>query len=446
MRKAILLFCLIASVTSYSQSVSFTIDNFIESYTNTNDFSGCVSVVEGDTIKFQDCYGYASLTHRIKNDRTTKFKVGSISKQFTAGAILLLEQKGMLAITDSLQKYFPGKSRVKSVTIHQLLSHTSGITDIFNIPDFGSLSCQNISSSDLVALLLDEELLFTPGSQYQYSNGGYAVLAEIIEKISGIEFSDFLDQNIFQPLNMMASGCLTKVGIVQNLATGYDPLGYNDLIISSYIDDELLKGSGSVYSTIDDLLLWIQSLRDQNLFSKDSYKKLFNNYGNNYGYGISVYTSNGKQVFGHDGRISGFIADYLYYVEDDMSVIIMGNVQTGVADFFRGDIASILFGKEYSLNSRTDSKGADEYPNDINDILGTYAFGPSFKVYVEMINGRLQARANEGSYSELIPLQSGKFFNRTLFATIKFSEDDSGIIKKMIWTNNEGNSFEGSRQ
>ena len=428
-----------------SQETSKMIDEYANSYVKTGDFSGCVLITEKGKIIYENCFGYANHSFTVPNDKQTKFKIGSVSKQFTAAAILILEQEGLLNTSDTLSKFLPNSNNAEKITIHQLLTHTSGITDIYNVPDFNKLSCPKKKISDLSKLVLEAELDFEPGSQYQYSNGGYALLAQIIETVSGMTYQEYLTENIFKPLKMNATGHNKGNDIILNLAVGYDPSGYSDVKITDFLDPELLKGSGSLYSTVKDLQIWINSIKNKSLLSGSSYEKLLTNYDHNYGFGISVYKSFDKKVFGHDGRVNGYIADYLHYEEPDISVIILGNLQTGIADFFRRDIAAIVFNKEYESRAKTIPPGENAYPDD-EKILGTYAFGPSFKVYIEKIEGSIQARANEGGYSELVLLEDGRFFSRTLYSYIEFSENDRREITKMVWTNNDGNSFEGLKK
>jgi CubicO group peptidase (beta-lactamase class C family) len=297
----------------------------------------------------------------------------------------------------------------------------------------------------LAQLVLEAELNFEPGSQYQYSNGGYAILAEIIEKVSGKSYQEYLDEKIFKPLNMNSTGHHKGSDVVPNLAVGYDPLDYEIVKISEYLDPELLKGSGSLYSTVYDMQIWINSIKNKSLLTKESYDKFLYNYGNNYGFGISLYKSFDQEVFGHDGRVNGYIADYLYYKDSGISIIILGNIQTGVADFFRRDIAAIVFDKEFKSRAKTILPEKEIITNK-KAILGAYSFGPNFKVYVEEIDGYIQARANEGGSSELVLLKDGRFFNRTLYSYIDFVRDKDGKVNKMIWTNNDGNSFEGTKE
>ena len=429
----------------YAQNTSTLIDEYVNSYVKTSDYNGCIMIAKNDNVIYQNCFGMADHSFDVENTNKTCFMIGSVSKQITAAAVLMMEQEGLLNTSDQLSKFYPKATKVGNVTIEQLLNHTSGITDIYNIPNFNKLSCQKLSISDLVQSIIQTDLDFEPGTGYQYSNGGYAILADIIEKRSGTSYEEYLSKNIFYTLNMNSTGHRTANEVVQNLAIGYDPLAYDKLKTTDFIDHELLKGSGSLYSTVDDLHKWVVSIKNRALLTEASYNKFLNNYGNNYGYGISLYTSFDQSVFGHDGRVNGFIADYLHYIDSNTSIIILGNIQTGVADFFRRDIAAIVFEKEYQSRAKTvlPSKEAEGLNQ---DILGTYGFGPNFNVYVEYLDNTIQARANEGGYSELILLEDGRYFSRTLYSYIKFVEDDQGKIIKMLWINNDGNSFEGLKK
>lgn len=441
--QSILLLCIIS--LAQSQDISKLIDEYTASYVNTGDFSGCILITEKGKVTYERCFAYANYSFQVPNHKQSKFSIGSVSKQFTAAAILILEQKGLLSTTDTLSEYFPNNPNAEIITIQQLLTHTSGITDIYSVPDFNKLSCQNLSISEFADMVLELDLDFKPGSNYQYSNGGYALLAEIIEQVSGMSYQQYLNQSIFEPLGMKSTGHNQGNEVISNLSIGYDPSGYMDVKITDFIDPELLKGSGSLYSTTNDLQLWINSIKNKTLLSENSYKKLLKNYGHNYGYGLSIYKSFEKKVFGHDGRVNGYIADYLHYEEPDISVIILGNIQTGVADFFRRDIAAIVFDEEYVSRAKTIASG-DMNSFNKEKILGTYAFGPNFKVYIEQSDDILLSRANEGGSSELVLLEDGRFFNRTLYSYIEFVDNIDGEASKMIWTNNDGNSFEGQKE
>ena len=428
-------------LTLNAQDLTDQIDDYIQSYVQTNDFSGCIRIIQQDSRIYDTCVGYANRSSELENSRKTKFKIGSISKQFTAAAILRLEEMGKLSTSDTLSKYFPDYEITHNITLQQLLTHTSGLQDIYSVPGFNTLSNSGLQVSDLAKKVLELPLNFDPGSQYQYSNGGFALLACVIETVSEMDYGAFLKQELFDTLDMQH----TSHGEVADLATGYEPLGYEDLKVTEYLDPELLKGSGSLYSTPGDLQKWIESIKTRSLLSKYSYAKLMKDYGNGYGLGISVYRSFDNSVFGHDGRINGYIADYLHYQEADVSIIVTGNIQTGVADFLRRDLAAIIFGKTYESRAKSGIPESDPIRK-AADVSGTYAFGPNFKVYVTRVDDRYMARANEGGSSELVLLQDGNYFNRTLYAIIRFIKNENDQITKMLWINNDGNQFEGTRE
>ena len=185
------LLILLVNIQTQAQDISKLVNDYTNSYVNTGDFSGCILISENDKIIFENCFGFANQSFTVPNEQNTKFKIGSVSKQFTASAILIMEQEGLLKTTDTLSKFFPNNINARNITIQQLLTHTSGITDIYNVPNFNKLSNQNKTVSELSNLVLDAELEFEPGTQYQYSNGGYAILAEIIERLSGVTYQDF---------------------------------------------------------------------------------------------------------------------------------------------------------------------------------------------------------------------------------------------------------------
>ncbi|NNF33759.1 MAG: beta-lactamase family protein [Saprospiraceae bacterium] len=434
------LLIIIVTVTSFSQSLINSIDDYISTYALTGDFSGSVLIIQNNTTLFNKSYGFSDYERKTPNSFETRYMIGSISKQFTAAAILLLEEDGKLNITESLSLYFPDNPNVKSVKIVDLLTHQSGVRDIYDIP--GLMDNQEIKIQAVVDKLLDMPLYFDPGTRYQYSNGGYAILALLIEQISGQSYEQFLTKRIFAPLKMQdTSHGSTLEG---SNAKGYDPKGYNGVELAVIRNLELFKGSGSLSSTTSDIQKWIVALNIGNLLSPESTEKFFKNYGNSYGLGISVYKMFDKEVFGHDGRITGFIGDYLHYIKDDLSIIILGNIQTGIVDFLRRDIAAIIFEKDYETKAKSGNP-IQLNEKQINTLKGTYEFGPNFNVYLKIINGLPMVKANEGSYSELIPLQDGRFFNRTLYAYIKFNNDESDNVSEMLWINNDGNTFPGKK-
>ena len=427
-----------------ASSVEKEIRDYVSTYEKTNDFSGCVLVKKKARELFSRCFGKANFEFGVANTQSTKFKIGSVSKQFTAAAILLLEEKGLLTTSDVLSKHLPDLPNADKITIHHLLTHTSGLTDIYSLPNYREINRKDLSLKEVTAEIFKAELISKPGAAYAYSNSGYTVLARVVEVASGKTYREFLLQNIFEPLKMTSTGEFQSSRVERDLAGGYDPMGYEGVSRPAFVSDVFFRGSGSLFSNTGDLSIWIDALVNGKILSDRSRAKLFKNHINNYGYGISVYKSFGKTVFGHDGRISGYIADYLYYREDGVSIIIVGNIQTGVADFLRRDIAAIVFGKEYKSRAKSIPAGQSSGRR-YDKLAGRYQFGPNFFVYVETSDGVLRARANQGSYSELVPLEDGRYFSRVLYSYIDFERGDDGTVTKLIWVNNDGNKFVGSR-
>ncbi|MEM8887466.1 MAG: serine hydrolase domain-containing protein [Bacteroidota bacterium] len=445
MKATVLLFLLLNTSFLFSQDNAEKIDSYLNTYASTGDFSGCVRIVKGENVLYESCVGKSDDEKNEANGPRTAFRIGSISKQFTATAILLLEEEGLLSTSDRLARFFPAYPKVADISLEQLLTHRSGIPDIFALDNFQELVRSDAKLEALSKSLLEAGPEFEPGSRYQYSNGAYALLAQIIEDLSGMSYQTFIQQKIFAPLGMKHSGQDVKQNQALGMAKGYEPKGYQQRVESVELPMELLKGSGSLYSDVNDLNIWINSLKEKSLLSEASYQKFFKNYGNNYGFGISLYKVFDRQVFGHDGRINGFIADYLHYEEADISIIILGNIQTGVADFIRRDLGAIVFEESYESRAKTVSASADQHLA-FEDAIGVYAFGPNFRVYVDEIDGQLHARANEGAYTELVPVEGEKYFSRTLYAFIKFEANEKGAVDKLLWINNDGNSFAGEKE
>jgi len=228
---------------------------------------------------------------------------------------------------------------------------------------------------------------------------------------------------------------------------GYDPSGFTGLVHAPYSSDVIHRGSGSLYSTVEDLHKWLKvGLQTNKVLTASSRKKMLANQRNAYGYGISVYNVFEKSVHGHDGRMPGYIADVMHYIEEDISITFLGNIQTGVGDFLRRDLAAIVFDKDYEVRAKTAGLvAADFKEEDVENLLGVYQFAPTFNVSVRLNHGKILARANQGESSEMVLLSDGNYFSRVLYATINFEKNENGKIDKMIWVNNDGNSFNGSK-
>lgn len=419
------------------------INELVSRYVELGDFTGVVYVARDEDVLFGRAYGQASHELAVSNSIDTAFLVGSMSKQLTAAAILLLQQDGSLAVEDALERFIPEYPRADEITLHQLLTHTAGIPDVYELPQFATQSADAPRLGEIVGYLAARPFHFDPGTSYSYSNGGYTLLARVIEVVAKQPYPAFVEERIFRPLAMNGSGVL-KEEIAVGLAQGYDPRGVTGFRKAPSIGSTWMHGSGSVYSTAPDLHRWDRALRDDVLLSTDSRRIMMTDYGNGYGYGVSVYERYGDTVIEHDGRLAGYASDLARYLRAKSVVILLSNVQSVARDHLRDDIAALLFSESPAERAPrvADQRVVDA--GELADVVGSYGFGSSLTVRVRSDGRSLWLRANEGGESEFFPAADGTFFSRTLYAAVSFARGPTGSVDSMKYMP-EGASFEGRR-
>ena len=220
-RRALLL--LFVASTCFAQSAE-RMDEVVQTYVRDKTFMGTVLVARGSDVIFSKGYGSANLEWDIPNTPATKFRLGSVTKQFTAASILLLEERGKLKLDDPIKKYVPDAPQAwDSITIFNLLTHTSGIPNFTSLPDYGSLKLNETPVGKTILSVRDKPLDFTPGEKMSYSNSGYLVLGYVIERVTGGSYEKFVTDNIFTPLGMKDSGYDSSTAIISHRAAGYMP-------------------------------------------------------------------------------------------------------------------------------------------------------------------------------------------------------------------------------
>jgi len=326
------------------KNIENQINEYLELYTNLWAFSGSIAAIKNGNVIFKKAYGYANIEHKVKNTIESKYRIWSITKQFTAAAILILEERGLLKVEDSIKKHFPNWSELNSeITIHHLLTHTSGIFNYSTI-DKSKENFQRVhhEKSDLIKMFISRPLDFEPGTQWSYSNTGYYILGMLIEELSGFSYSQFLNKNIFLPLGMLNTGVDDDKKIVENKASGYY-LNGNDLIHCNHVNMNLILSSGGMYSTVEDLILWDQALSNNKLLSKKSIEKMNTQYKNNYGYGIFINMHGNKRVVQHSGSCEGFLSEIHRYIDNDFAVVVLSNYGFTAVNKICKDITAIAF-------------------------------------------------------------------------------------------------------
>jgi len=324
------------------KDVSSKVDELFTDFFGADKFSGYVYVAKNDSIILDKGYGKADFEKVISNTSQTKFDLASLTKQFTAFSIMQLEEKNLLNLKDKIDKYLPHFPHGNEITIHQLLTHTSGLPehpDKFDIRKFRPSSQVDAAT----AKKIEVTLLSTPGSSFTYSNTGYILLGYIIEKASGETLDTYLNKNIFNPLDMKNTGFQNENSFIDNLAIGYLTYEKNKAEVSwTETNIGVVRGSSGLCSTVEDLIKWDKALTNKKLINKESYDKMYTPYTNNYSYGWYVYKdSNEKNYYEHFGVGTGYRSYILRNEEANTTVIIVSNF--GDAPF--GSITSLL--KDY---------------------------------------------------------------------------------------------------
>ena len=323
------------------------IGDYLAVYHALEKFSGSALVTDGGEIVYEGAFGLANEDWQIPNFVGTKFRLASISKQFTAMLVLLLVEDGQLELDAPIVRYLPDYSAEsgKQVTVHHLLNHTSGIPNYTNRPGFMKIDALHHHSTDeFVAEFCSDPLEFEPGAHFHYSNSGYYLLAAIIEKVTGHSYGEALREKILAPLEMDDTGHDDSNAVLANRATGYYEL-LGQRRIARRVDTTSFVGAGSLYSTVGDLWKWDRALRSKQLLQGELEQRMFTQGKGDYGYGWFVDGANSDApVFWHAGVVSGFSTMILRSPEQDRCIILLSNSSTSSVNDAVVGIAEILDG------------------------------------------------------------------------------------------------------
>ena len=330
---------LFIGILAFGQS-NGNINAEITSYLNdldSKDFSGTILVAQNDTIIEERAYGFSNIEYKVPNKIDTKFNLASITKLFTAVATMQLYEQGKLKLKTPVGEYlpdYPNKLVRDSVTVHQLLTHTSGLNN-FYVSDEDKINPSKYKKvSDFVPLFVNDTLLSKPGTKYDYSASGFVMLGLIIEKVSGENYYEYVKNHIFKPAGMPNTTELEVDSIVQNKASGYTSMfGENKTLKKN--DYYLTKASpaGFHYSTVNDLFNFSKALRNYKLLKKETTELMFEpkvkGYNTHLGYGIDVDQRYNQTILGNSGGWYGIHTELMHFVKDNYTVIILSNIDDG---------------------------------------------------------------------------------------------------------------------
>ena len=411
-----------------AQDVS-RMDRIIQSHVDSKQFMGSVLVAQGGKVLLNKGYGSANLEWDIPDSPQTKFRLGSLTKQFTAAAILLLEERGKLRTDDLVAKYLPdAPASWAKITLANLLTHTSGIPNFTSFPDYATTEATPTTPEQLVARFRDKPLNFEPGEKWEYSNSGYVLLGYLLEKISGQPYQDFVRDNLFAPLGMTESGYDSRAAIISHRASGYSP-GANGPANAGYIDMSIPFSAGALYSTTEDLWRWEQGLFGGKVLNAASLKKMTTPFKNDYAYGLAVRTAHGYTVIEHGGGIEGFNTQLAYDPDRKLAVIVLGNLNGGAPGEIAGQLMSLLHGEKVVLPS--ERKEITVSTDVLRQYVGTYQLAPTFSIVITLEGNRLMSQATNQPALPLFPESETSFFLKAVDAQIEFAKNDKGEVTSL---------------
>src|SRR5579871_1657273 len=414
---------LLAAISALAQD-SARMDQIVQSYASSKRFMGSVLVARGGDVLFSKGYGAANLEWDIPNFASTKFRLGSITKQFTAASILLLEERGKLKVEDPVKKYLSDAPPAwDKITIFHLLTHTSGIPNFTNFPEYRSIEPFPITADKLVAFFRDKPLDFEPGEKWSYSNSGYVVLGHLIEKISGETYEKFVQANIFDPLGMQDSGYDSNSAVITHRAAGYAPSPKGP-VNAGFVHMTVPFSAGALYSTTQDLLRWEQGLFSGKVLSEASLQKMTTPFKNNYAFGLLVYTVNGHKMISHNGGIEGFNTDLIYYPETKITVAVLANLNGPAADEIAPKLGSVANGDAVELPS--ERKEITLKRDQLSPYVGTYQFGARAVMKVTLAGDQLMTQLSGQGKIPIFPQSETMFFTKVVDAQLEFGKDDKG--------------------
>lgn len=395
-------------------------------------FSGTILIAQDGKPIIRRAYGLANIELDVPCKPETVYRLGSITKQFTATAVLILQEQGKLKLSDPVSKYVPKAPKSwDKITIEHLLTHTSGIPNYTGLPSFAKLMTTKLALPELIATFKDLPLDFPPGEKFKYSNSGYIVLGQVIETATAKPYERFLKDAILGPLGMGASGYDNPIVILKNRAAGYSK--FLGLVIANadYIDMSLPHAAGALYSTVDDLLKWDQAITTAKLVPAKSLEAMFTPRKGNYGYGWMIERKFGLTRQQHGGRIPGFVAMIERFPAEKLLIVILSNQDYAPISRISDDLAAIVLGRPYVV-PRTPKVAAID-PKLLDSYAGEYevdqAKGEKKPYTVARVGPRLVINPKGGT-----PVLSAQAESSTSFyvqledVVVEFDRDHGGAV------------------
>jgi len=411
------------------------VEEYMTARVKRDHFSGSILIAREGKVLFSKGYGMANLEHEVPNTPQTKYRLGSITKQFTAMAILILQEQGKLNVHDKIKRYLPDAPKTwDEITIENLLTHTSGIYNYTESLEFLKTLPVRVTLKELIARFKDKPLNFKPGEKFSYSNSGYVLLGQIIETVSGQNYPSFLKQAILDPLTMNESGYDNATSIMKHRASGYVRRLGIVLTNCDFVDMSIPHAAGAMYSTTLDLLKWDQALYTEKLVPRKSLDAMFTPHKGNYGYGWMIDKKFGQTRYEHGGGIMGFVTIIERYPDEKLLVVALSNLENSPIGSIGTDLAAIALGQRYVVPR--EPKVARLDPAIYDAYAGRYeadVAGKDRKIITITRDGsRLLCEPAGKAKFVLTPESATLFYIKAADSEARFVKDPSGKVTHLI--------------
>lgn len=416
-------------VPALSQDVD-RMDQVIRASADQDAFSGSVLVARNGEVLLDRGYGLANREWGVANAGDTRFRLASVSKQFTAAAVMILKERGLVDLDAPVKTWLPDAPAAwDGVTARRLLNHTAGLPDFTRLDDYEALKTQATTVEALIARFRDRPLDFQPGERFAYSNSGYILLTAVIEKASGQTYAGFVRENLFQPLGMNDSGYDDHAVVLPRRASGYTPTD-DGVANADYVDMSVPQGAGGLYSTTRDLLKWELGLFGGRVLQSSSLTELITPGRGDYALGLEVKTDGGDTIVSHSGGIEGFNTYLAHDLSKGMTVVVLGNLNGAAPEKLGGELMTLARGGTVTLQG--ERRAVALSPETLRTYEGVYELAPNFALTLSLVNGTLTAQATGQKPLELSAEATDAFFLSAMDAQIVFTRDTTGAITGLV--------------
>lgn len=409
------------------------LEGIVQQHVAGEQFTGAVLVAQRGAVLLDRGYGLANREWDIPNTPATRFRIGSITKQFAAVAILLLEERGQLKLTDPVSLHLADAPPAWSgVTLQHLLSHTSGIANVTRDPEFIWWKFQPTTVRQMVDRFRDRPLDFPAGERHAYSNSNYLVLGLILEQLTGRSLGEFLRENVLGPLGLHDTGVDSNLELLPRRASGY--WHTNGRVVNApYSDMTVPHASGAMYSTTHDLWRWAEAmLSDRSkLLTPAAHARLLTPVQDNYALGVRVAEFQGRKLVEHGGNISGFSSYLRHYPEPGLTVVVLSNMTTGkgVEDLLAQLASTALAAASDASSPRAEIPVSATI---LQAYCGTYDIGSGRQVVFRLVDGGLTAEPTGQPPMPVFAESETKFFFKSVNIEVEFVRDDQGRVTHLL--------------